>query len=487
MTVAIIGAGPSGLAAAKEMLRRDLNPVVFESAEVLGGLWVPGRPPMWEGMRTNISRFTNVFSDYPHGPGSPLFLNVPQMHAYLRGYASEFGVTESIQFRTKVLSAVPERSGWTLILDENGTRREFVAEKLVATSGFFSRPAHDRPDFLAGFSGRIIHSGEYRSREEFRGQRVAVLGNSFSGVEIAADLAEVTESTIHYFRRPAWIVPRYVSDPTFGPFTPIDLASLRRPARSDGPPLTEAQINRKRNEAFATRSVQNRLGEPLLMIDPESEEFHPIAISDDYCRLVGEKKIFLRAASELPEAATTTPQPFDAIIIATGYRFGLPYFGAEVTKLLDFDPEDPFQPTIAYRTMYRRELPDLALVGAYKGPYFGIMELQARLAGRIFERGEFAIDEERYENGIAEERRIRDHRPRKQFPHADVIGFGDQLAKDVGCLPGLGHPEPIAQLLREGPVIPAHYRVNGQFENTEVAYAAISEAGSARFPEEESR
>ena len=42
--VAVLGTGPSGLAAAKALLEHGLQPVMFEAAANIGGMWEgPGR------------------------------------------------------------------------------------------------------------------------------------------------------------------------------------------------------------------------------------------------------------------------------------------------------------------------------------------------------------------------------------------------------------------------------------------------------------
>jgi cation diffusion facilitator CzcD-associated flavoprotein CzcO len=83
--VAVIGAGISGLAAAKCLLDEKLVPVVFEQATEIGGVWnyheeLPaGGGVMYRSLRTNTSRQTFAFSDFPapmvsgtiHGPTLP--------------------------------------------------------------------------------------------------------------------------------------------------------------------------------------------------------------------------------------------------------------------------------------------------------------------------------------------------------------------------------------------------------------------------------
>ncbi len=69
--VAVIGAGMSGLAAAKCLLDEKLVPVVFEQAAKIGGVWkyhedLPGGGGVtYRSLRTNTSRQAFAFSDFP--------------------------------------------------------------------------------------------------------------------------------------------------------------------------------------------------------------------------------------------------------------------------------------------------------------------------------------------------------------------------------------------------------------------------------------
>ena len=100
--VAVIGAGPSGIAAAKHALEAGFEPTLFEASGDLGGQWDTGAPHsgVWPGMHTNTSRAMTAFSDFPAPADHALHPLAEQIHEYLRAYADRFGVTERIRLRT---------------------------------------------------------------------------------------------------------------------------------------------------------------------------------------------------------------------------------------------------------------------------------------------------------------------------------------------------------------------------------------------------
>ena len=196
--VAIVGAGPSGLAAAKHALEAGFETTVFEASDDLGGQWYTAAPHsgVWPGMRTNTSRAMTAFSDFPAPADHALHPFAEQIHAYLRAYADRFGVTERIRLRTPVAALRP---GWEI----DGERFDGV----VVASGRFRRPRF--APGLGAFDGELLHAFDYPGAEPFRGRRVLVYGNGISGLEIASDLAAVTP-VVSAFRKPRYVIQKVV-------------------------------------------------------------------------------------------------------------------------------------------------------------------------------------------------------------------------------------------------------------------------------------
>jgi len=91
-SVAVIGAGPGGLAAARWLLSQGLEPTIFEQAPMLGGQWtgLAGLSGVWPTMHTNTSRVLTAFSDLEHGTRL-VYPSGRDILAYLCRYAETFG------------------------------------------------------------------------------------------------------------------------------------------------------------------------------------------------------------------------------------------------------------------------------------------------------------------------------------------------------------------------------------------------------------
>ena len=102
--VAIIGAGPSGLAAAKHALEAGFDVTVFEASGAVGGQWqtTASHSGVWPGMRTNTSRVLTRFSDLPHESGLATYPTNEEMLAYFKRYAGGFGVIQDVRLNARV-------------------------------------------------------------------------------------------------------------------------------------------------------------------------------------------------------------------------------------------------------------------------------------------------------------------------------------------------------------------------------------------------
>src|SRR3954451_22210532 len=102
--IAVVGAGPSGLVAAKNALEAGVGVTGFESSSALGGQWqtTAAHSGVWPGMHTNTSRAMTAFSDFPAPAEHPLHPAAEQIRAYLGAYARAFGIVDRIRLDTRV-------------------------------------------------------------------------------------------------------------------------------------------------------------------------------------------------------------------------------------------------------------------------------------------------------------------------------------------------------------------------------------------------
>ncbi|HSX19915.1 MAG TPA: NAD(P)/FAD-dependent oxidoreductase, partial [Gammaproteobacteria bacterium] len=243
-TVAIIGAGPAGLAAARWTLANGLTPMVFERYNDIGGMWNPHSGGVWP-LRTNLSKFTCSFSDLPWPESAPMFPTAQQMYNYFHDYAEMFELRQYIRFNSYVYIE-EDLAGWAITIGR--TRRppeRIYAKFLVVASGSFAQPNIPNIPGLEEFGRNqkthLMHSHHYKNLFSSNlGETVTVVGMGFSGAEIAAHLAQKSQ-VLHVMDRPHWVLPRNLPDP-------IDLVLP-----------TNRRINRKTPSEVRLRSPEENI------------------------------------------------------------------------------------------------------------------------------------------------------------------------------------------------------------------------------------
>jgi putative flavoprotein involved in K+ transport len=210
--IVIVGAGPSGLAAAGALKQRGQAPVVLEQDERIGGRWA-GR---YERLHLHTVR---RFSGLPHRgmpKDYPRYVHKDLFARYLQDYAKELGL--DVRLGERVRSVRTDGDGWLVETDDAVWRARVV----VVATGTYNESVLPSWPGMDSFSGQVVHSGEYRSGREFAGKRALVVGIGNSGAEMAADLVEQgAEYVAIAVRTPPPIMPRDL----FG-FVPVQLLGL---------------------------------------------------------------------------------------------------------------------------------------------------------------------------------------------------------------------------------------------------------------------
>lgn len=191
----VIGAGQAGLAAAWAARRRGVRPLVLEAADQPGGSW----PRYYDSL---ILFSPARFSTLPGRamPGDPeRYPARDEVVAYLRDYASRLDA--DLRCGSRVERVERDRGGFVLTTEDGSPVRSAA---VVSATGGFTRPYLPALPGLAGFTGTVLHTAQYRAPEPFAGQRVVVVGGGNSGVQIAAEVAGVARVSLATRAPVAW-------------------------------------------------------------------------------------------------------------------------------------------------------------------------------------------------------------------------------------------------------------------------------------------
>ena len=208
--VAIVGAGMSGLLMGIKLAEagfRDFE--IYEKADRLGGTWRDNRYP---GLSCDIpSRYYSY--SFAHNPDwSRVFSPGPEILRYLEGVADRYGLRPHLRLGTKVESGRFEDGRWH-VRTEHGEQESY--DFLISACGVLHHPRMPSIEGLETFEGKSFHTAQWDDGLELAGQRVGLIGNGSTGVQIVAGIAEEVGHLTLFQRTPQWIMPlpnpRYTS------------------------------------------------------------------------------------------------------------------------------------------------------------------------------------------------------------------------------------------------------------------------------------
>jgi cation diffusion facilitator CzcD-associated flavoprotein CzcO len=212
--VCVIGAGPCGLAALKNLLGAGLrNVVCYDESASIGGNWVfdesPRRTSVYASTHIISSKAMSGFDDFPMPHDYPDFPSHRQMRDYFEAYAARFGLAPYIRLRHRVEQAALQADGrWSVSVRGPGGVADEIFDHFVVCSGHHRAPFI--PTYPGSFAGEMLHSCEFKRPEPFADKRVLVVGAGNSACDIAVDCSRVAARTCLSVRRGSYIVPKLV-------------------------------------------------------------------------------------------------------------------------------------------------------------------------------------------------------------------------------------------------------------------------------------
>lgn len=210
--VAIIGAGPAGLATARALSNLGVAFDIYEKHSDVGGIWDSENAgsPMYDSVHFISSKTMSGHEGFPMPEDYPDYPSAKQILGYIRKFADEFGLKQHILFNTKIEKTTLIEGGWKVEVAKGEELSSKSYRWLVCANGtnwFDSRPSIKGEET---FNGDIIHSVEYRNIEQTKGRRVLVIGAGNSGIDIACDAAFSADDAYISMRRGYHFLPKHI-------------------------------------------------------------------------------------------------------------------------------------------------------------------------------------------------------------------------------------------------------------------------------------
>ncbi|UFH52324.1 NAD(P)/FAD-dependent oxidoreductase [Spirosoma sp. KNUC1025] len=311
-TTLIIGAGPAGLAIAGQLAHRGLPFTVLEASDYVGFSW----RNHYDRLHLHTVKEHSALPHMPFPNSHPTYVPRLQVVEYLEQYADHFKIKPLFNQKVNHISRNPVDGSWQ-VRTETDT---FTTDRVVVATGYNRAPHVPELPGQRNFRGIIWHSHEYRNGSPFRNENVLVVGMGNTGAELALDLLENQARPFISIRAPVNIIRR-------------DLF---------GRPAQKTAIMMKKFPRWFT-DFMARLMQKISVGDVSAYGLGKPAHSPSYDTRRGKTPVIDVGTLDQIKAGTITVMPgiqqinaktvtftdgrelpFDAIILATGYRPALP-------------------------------------------------------------------------------------------------------------------------------------------------------------------
>ncbi|SED81116.1 Predicted flavoprotein CzcO associated with the cation diffusion facilitator CzcD [Arthrobacter alpinus] len=300
LEVVVIGAGQAGLSAAYYLARQGLAPgvdfIVLDANPAPGGAWLH----RWSSLTLGAAHAVHDLPGMKLPPADPTEPASAVVGRYYGSYEKTFDLPIRRPVKVRAVrplarhlpgddAGVPaDTSGQPLVVETD--QGDFTTHMVINATGTWDKPHWPHYPGVETFTGRQVHTHDFRAVEEFAGQRVLVVGGGTSAVQFLLQLAQAGVETAWSTRRPPEFTTR-----EFNPDWGRDV---------------EARVNERTAAGLPPLSVVGVTGLPLTQQYQNGIDAGTLVSRGPLLRLTADGAVFEDGSSFAA----------DSILWATGFR-----------------------------------------------------------------------------------------------------------------------------------------------------------------------
>ncbi len=323
----VIGAGPAGLAAARNLQKENIDFEGLDLADGVGGLWniKSPRSTMYNSAHLISSKRMTEFKEFPMDDDVADYPHHSDVLRYFESYAKKFDLEKFYRFGVSV-EKMDKVDGLWQVKTSDG--EEALFKGVIICVGTLSEP--NIVNYPGQFDGEVIHSANYKDPSIFRDKKVLIVGAGNSGCDIVVDAVHHAKKSDLSVRRGYHFVPKFI----FG--RPADTLGQKQS-------FLPHRIKKSINKVF----VKMLTGKPQQFGFPTPDhdlfESHPI-VNSLVLHHIGHGDIKVRSNIEKLEGKFVhfkdgSKGEYDLIVNATGYKVHFPFVDKKYLNWEGYVPE----------------------------------------------------------------------------------------------------------------------------------------------------
>lgn len=367
--VCVIGAGPSGISAIKNIRDQGIDVLAYDLNSDVGGNWIftenESHSSVFETTHIISSKTLSAYADFPFDSSVADYPSHEELRHYFQAYSKAFDLYPHIQFNTLVKHCQLLENGlWEVTIVQNKHESKSIFSDLVVCNGHHWQPKY--PSYPGAFKGEYLHSHQFKKAAPFANKKVLVIGGGNSACDVAVETSRVSEKTSISWRRGYRILPKFL---------------MGKPTDVIGSAMTFLPV-RLRN-FLAGLMVKFSIGSNAMYGLPKVEHkfgaTHP-TVNSELLYKIRHGKVNPKGDIERFENKTVyfkdgTHEEFDVIIACTGFVLAHPFFDKAFLNYSD-------GPVPLYLKMFHPDYSNLYFIGMFQplGCIWPGAEQQSKLA-----------------------------------------------------------------------------------------------------------
>ena len=343
----IVGFAISGISVARWAKAAGLDYVVLEKSSTFGGVWIH---KSYDNILLQTTKFSYSYSDYPMPDSVSLHPSREEILTYLGTYVYQHQLHDKVRYNQEVVSVDrlselpnrPHRSGYQVYVKNttSGGVYSIICEKIAVCSGLYTTP-HIPPTLpLHHFQGIVAHSekfavGQPYYQYNYSGKHVVVIGNGPTGCDLAVNAYDAgAKSVTLLYRTPRWLFTRYLGTLGLNFFSNRFFlwVGINLPV-----PIFIAVLYLIFYLPYYLFGFRKGLDLPTTVVNR-----HNLSMNEKILRYINTDRLSYLQATQIQATGRHLEYlhrgqeqhtPCDMLILATGYRHGIPFLGH---KLLYF-------------------------------------------------------------------------------------------------------------------------------------------------------
>ena len=222
----IIGAGISGILISKYLSENNIEHIILEKRNVLGGIWAysdnENITTVTKKTIMSSSAGVSFFSDFPFPKSYPHFPHSNEYYSYLKDYVKHFDIEKNIIYGVNITKIIKVKDKHEISTDSGDV---YKCTNLIICTGLHNKKNNIFKKKYPNYNGKILHSQQIKFNKPYckKTDKVLIYGGGETAADMAMDSYTQSSKVIWCIPRGMWCFRRVIAERPIDEFSSIQI------------------------------------------------------------------------------------------------------------------------------------------------------------------------------------------------------------------------------------------------------------------------